>query len=57
MKVVLDAGAPIETVLGRKQAARLGRIVAEADIVLAPELFVPEVVNTIRKYHQFESLP
>jgi predicted nucleic acid-binding protein len=57
VKVVLDAGAPIETVLGRTQAARLGRIVAEADIVLAPELFVPEVVNTIRKYHQFESLP
>jgi predicted nucleic acid-binding protein len=25
-------------------------------VVLAPELFVPEVVNTIWKYHQFEHL-
>ena len=57
MKVVLDASAAIETVLGRKQASRLGSIVAEADIVLAPDLFVPEVVNTIWKYHQFEGLP
>jgi predicted nucleic acid-binding protein len=57
VKVVLDASAAIETVFGRKHASRLGSIVAEADIVLAPDLFVPEVVNTIWKYHQFEGLP
>lgn len=57
MKVVLDASAAIETVFGRKQASRLGGILAEADIVLAPDLLVPELVNTIWKFHQFESLP
>jgi predicted nucleic acid-binding protein len=57
VKVVLDASAAIGTVFGRKQASRLGSILAEADVVLAPDLFVPEVVNTIWKYHQFESLP
>ncbi len=56
MKVVLDASAAIEVALGRKQAAQLAGILAEADVVLAPELFVPEVVNTIWKYHQFEQL-
>ncbi len=56
MRVVLDASAAIEVALGRKQAARLAGILEEADVVLAPELFVPEVVNTIWKYHQFEHL-
>lgn len=59
MRVVLDASAAIEVALGRKLGPRIAEILAEADIVLAPELFVPEVVNTIWKYHQFErmSLP
>ncbi len=56
MKVILDASAAIEVVLGRGQAERLAGILAEADVVLAPELFVPEVVNTIWKYHHFERL-
>lgn len=56
MKVVLDASAAIEVALGRKQAVRLAGILRDADVVLAPELFVPEVVNTIWKYHRFESL-
>ncbi len=56
MKAVLDASAAIEVVLGRGQAARLAAILEDADVVLAPELFIPEVVNTIWKYHQFERL-
>ena len=56
MKVILDASAAIEVVLGRGQAERLAGILEEADVVLAPELFVPEVVNTIWKYHHFERL-
>jgi predicted nucleic acid-binding protein len=47
--VVLDASAAIEIALGRSQAARLAGILAEADVVLAPELYVSEVVNTIWK--------
>ena len=56
MRVVLDASAAIEVALRRKQAARFASILEEADVVLAPDLFVPEVVNTIWKYHLFEHL-
>ncbi len=56
MRAVLDASAAIEVALGRSQAARLARILGEADVVLAPDLFVPEVVNAIWKYHQFDRL-
>ena len=56
MKAVLDASAAIAVVLRRPQAERLAAILEQADVVLAPELFVPEVVNTIWKYHQFERL-
>jgi predicted nucleic acid-binding protein len=52
----LDASAAIAVVLRRPQAERLAAILEQADVVLAPELFVPEVVNTIWKYHQFERL-
>ena len=44
----------IEIVVQRSQAARLRGIVEEADVVLAPDLFVPEVVNTTWKYYRFE---
>jgi len=56
VRAVLDAGAAIEIVVQRKrsQSSRLRGIVEEADVVLAPDLFVPEVVNTMWKYHQFE---
>ncbi len=56
MKAVLDASAAIEVVLGRSQAGRLGGVLEEADVVLAPDLFIAEVVNTIWKYHRFERL-
>ena len=56
MKAVLDASAAIEVVFGRNQAARLTGVIEQADVVLAPELFIPEVVNTIWKYHRFEGL-
>jgi predicted nucleic acid-binding protein len=56
VKVVLDASAAIEIVLQRSQAARLADLLTGADLVFAPELFVPEVVNTIWKYHHFEDL-
>lgn len=56
MRVVLDASAALEIALQRSHAAALASVLEEADVVLAPELFVPEVVNTIWKYHQFEHL-
>jgi len=56
VRAVLDASAAIEVVFGRNQAARLAGVLEQADVVLAPELFIPEVVNTIWKYHRFEGL-
>jgi predicted nucleic acid-binding protein len=56
MKVVLDASAAIEVVLGRSEAGRLAGVLEEADVVLAPGLFTAEVVNTVWKYHRFERL-
>jgi len=56
VRVILDASAAIEIVLQRDRGARFGATLEEADVVLAPDLFVAEVVNTIWKYHQFEHL-
>jgi predicted nucleic acid-binding protein len=36
------------------QAARLRVVLEEAKLVLAPDLFVSEVVNLMWKYHHFE---
>ena len=56
MKAVPDASAGIAVALRRREADPFSSILAEADLVLAPALFVPEVVNTIWKFHQFEHL-
>ena len=56
MKVVLDTSAAIEVALARRLSAPLAAILRDAALVLAPELFVAEVVNTVWKYHHFESL-
>jgi predicted nucleic acid-binding protein len=56
MRLVLDASAAIEVVLRRPKARRFAQPLEEADEVLAPDLFVPEVVNTVWKYHNFEAL-
>jgi len=56
MRLVLDASAAIEVALDRGQARQFAQVLEEADEVLAPELLVPEVVNTVWKYHQFENL-
>ena len=57
--MVLDASGAIEVALNRKLGPRIAETLADADVVLAPELFVPEVVNAIWKYHHFQrmSLP
>ena len=56
MKIVLDASAALEVALNRKGAAELSARLNESDEVLAPELFVPEVVNAIWKLHHFGNL-
>ena len=56
MKIVLDASAALEVALNRKRAAELSARLNESDEVLAPELFVPEVVNAIWKLRHFGDL-
>jgi predicted nucleic acid-binding protein len=56
VRLVLDASAALEIVLERSRAGDLMRAIQEADVVMAPELLVPEVVNAIWKYHQFDHL-
>lgn len=57
MRVVLDASAAISVALQLSNAGRLEAILKEADVVLAPDLFVAEVVNTVWKYHHFGHVP
>ena len=56
MKVVLDANCAIEIALNKKEGERLKAVLDESDQVLAPDLLVPEFVNTLWKYHQFDQL-
>jgi predicted nucleic acid-binding protein len=56
VKVVLDANCAIEIALNKKDGDRLKALLDESDQVLAPDLLVPEFVNTLWKYHQFNQL-
>ncbi len=56
MIVVLDASAAIEVVVQRKSADKLGIIIKESDWVIAPNLFICEVTNTVWKYHKFADM-
>lgn len=56
MKITLDASAAINIALGKSGDAGL-RVLEQAELVVAPELFLTEVANAFWKYHQFENLP
>lgn len=56
MRIVLDASAALEVALNRNRATELSAQLDEANEVLAPELFVPEVVNAVWKLHHFGNL-
>ena len=56
MRLVLDATAAVATVMNRGKARAFAGALESADEVLAPDLLVAELVNTIWKYHQFENL-
>jgi predicted nucleic acid-binding protein len=48
--VVLDANAAIELVLKRALAGRIAGTIGDADYVIAPDLYVADVTNTLWKY-------
>ncbi|HYL36666.1 MAG TPA: type II toxin-antitoxin system VapC family toxin [Bryobacteraceae bacterium] len=56
MRLVLDASAALEVALNRPRSKQCAAALEQADEVLAPELIVPEIVNAIWKYHQYEHL-
>jgi len=56
VKIVLDASAALEVALNRNRATELSAQLDEANEVLAPEPFVPEVVNAVWKLHHFGNL-
>ena len=56
MKVVLDANCALEIALNKTEGGRLKALLDESDEVLAPDLLVPEFVNALWKYHQFNKL-
>lgn len=49
-RIVLDASAALEAVLSGPSAMRILDVLAEASIVLAPDLFSSEVANSLWKY-------
>jgi predicted nucleic acid-binding protein len=57
MIAVLDASAAVAVSLGAASAERVSRRLREADLVLAPELFVAEVCNAFWKYRKAGALP
>jgi len=56
VRIVLDASAAVEVALDGKRAAQLDAVLAESEEVLAPELLLAELVNSIWKYHEFHQL-
>jgi predicted nucleic acid-binding protein len=57
MIAVLDASAAVATSLALPSADRIGGALREAELVLAPDLFVAECCNAFRKYRKAGILP
>ena len=56
MILVLDTSAAVEVVLQRSLAGVLSDYLGEADWVIAPTLFIPEVTNVFWKYQRLTDL-
>jgi predicted nucleic acid-binding protein len=52
MSLVLDASGAVNIVTGRDPGHRLSSLVAEAELVRAPDLIVSELTNTFWKYQR-----
>lgn len=57
MIVVLDTSAAVDLVLHPSKREKEADLLADAEWVLAPTLFVAEVANVFWKYHLFNNLP
>lgn len=56
MTLVLDANVAVAIGMDRSKIGSLAEAVGAADLVIAPDLFVVEVLNALWKYHAFENL-
>ena len=56
MKVVLDANCAVEIALNKPEGDRLKARLNDSEQVLAPDFLIPEFVNALWKYHQFNQL-
>lgn len=56
MKVVLDSTCAVEIALNKQDGDRLKALLDESEQVLAPDLLIPEFLNALWKYHQFNQL-
>ena len=57
MKVVIDASAGVAAVVGRDSSPAILDVLAEATVVIAPELYVAEVTSGLWKYVTAGQLP
>lgn len=57
MIAVIDTSAAVAVALDRPDSKKLQTALADAEQVVAPELFAAEVVNTFWKYHHVQSMP
>lgn len=57
MNIVIDASAAVAVVLDMPGSEILFATLEEAELVLAPDLFVAEVCNAIWKYRKADLLP
>lgn len=57
MIVVLDASAAAEIVFGRRQGPALATLLGTAQVVLAPDLYVAEMTNTVWKVRTLAGVP
>jgi predicted nucleic acid-binding protein len=56
VRLVIDASAAIEIILQRSKSRHFTSVLNSADRVSAPDLLVPEIVNTMWKYYHFQKL-
>jgi predicted nucleic acid-binding protein len=57
MNIVIDASAAVSLVLALPGSENLFAPLDQADLVMAPDLFVAEVCNAIWKYRKADLLP
>lgn len=56
MKIVLDVSATIPVLLDHELEEKYSEIISSAQIVIAPEIFIPELGNALWKYVNFSDL-